>query len=114
MKRDTKLELGLFIAVSLISAHQLNAQTLRVQVLNGRTREPVAHEHVNLFHEGSFGDFAGKKDVGGFETDANGYFDDAQIAQGITPIPYLLLIGIGHAPRASPNSHWPKSSTQVW
>jgi hypothetical protein len=51
-------------ALTLLFASPLAAiaqQTLRVQILNGKTGKPVANEHVNLFRAGDFGDLAGDR-----------------------------------------------------
>jgi hypothetical protein len=60
--------------------HGAIAQTLRVQVLNGKTGKPVENEHVNLFRgEGSFADLSGNTDVAGFVTDARGIISTSKI-----------------------------------
>jgi hypothetical protein len=60
-----------------------SAQTLRVQILNGRNGKPVANEHVNLFRTGDFGDLAGDRNVRGFNTDADGAIATSDIAPDI-------------------------------
>jgi hypothetical protein len=60
-----------------------SAQTLRVQILNGKNGKPVANEHVNLFRAGDFGDLAGDRDVRGFNTDADGGITTSDIAPEI-------------------------------
>ena len=57
-----------------------NAQTLRVQILNGKTGKPVANEHVNLFRYGEFGDLTGDRNVRGFTTDADGIITSSDFA----------------------------------
>jgi 5-hydroxyisourate hydrolase-like protein (transthyretin family) len=57
-----------------------NAQTLRVQILNGKTGKPVANEHVNLFRYGEFGDLSGDRNVRGFTTDADGIITSSDFA----------------------------------
>ena len=77
----------LFKAATLIllfaSASITNAQTLRVQVLNGKSGKPLANEHVNLFRTGDFGDLAGNRGVAGFTTDANGIITTSEIASEV-------------------------------
>ena len=68
--------LTLLFASTLI----MKAQTLRVQILNGKNGKPVANEHVNLFRNGDFADPAGNYNVPGFGTDAAGIFTVSQIA----------------------------------
>jgi len=62
------------------SALIMKAQTLRVQILNGKNGKPVVNEHVNVFRTGDFGDLAGNRDHREFNTDANGIFTVSQIA----------------------------------
>jgi len=77
MNCSSKAAIFSFLFASTLIA---NAQTLRVQILNGKNGKPVANEHVNLFRTGKFGDLAGNRDVGGFKTDADGVFTVSQIA----------------------------------
>jgi 5-hydroxyisourate hydrolase-like protein (transthyretin family) len=60
-----------------------SAQTLRVQILNGKNGKPVANEHVNLFRTGDFGDLAGDRNVRGFKTDADGVIATSDISSDI-------------------------------
>ena len=48
---------------------------LRVQVLNGKTGNPVANEHINLFRPGECG---ANWHIGEFNTDAIGVFTFSQ------------------------------------
>jgi hypothetical protein len=64
--------LVLLFALAVIT----NAQTLRIQILNGKTSEPVANEHVNLFRPGDSG---ANWHIGEFNTDENGIFIFSQI-----------------------------------
>jgi hypothetical protein len=77
----------LFKAVALTllfaSASITNAQTLIVQVLNGKSGKAVANEHVNLFRTEGFGDLAGNRGVAGFTTDANGMITTSEIASEV-------------------------------
>jgi hypothetical protein len=57
-----------------------DAQTLRIQILNGKSGNPVAHEHVNLFRSEGFADLTGDSNIHGFTTDANGVIEVSQIA----------------------------------
>jgi hypothetical protein len=66
--------------VLLASALMANAQTLRVQVLNGKTGKPVTNEHVNLFRTGDFGDLTGYRNMRGFTTDSNGFITASDFA----------------------------------
>jgi hypothetical protein len=54
-----------------------NAQTFRVQILDGKTGKPVANEHVNLFRPGESG---ANWHIGEFNTDANGILTVSPIA----------------------------------
>jgi hypothetical protein len=67
----------------LLAALATSAQTLRVQILNGKNGRPVANEHVNLFRTGDFGDLAGDRNVRGFNTDADGVITTSEIAPDI-------------------------------
>jgi hypothetical protein len=80
-------------ALTLLFASPLAAiaqQTLRVQILNGKTGKPVANENVNLFRAGDFGDLAGDRNVRGFTTDAEGMIKTSDIAPN-TPSFYVFV-----------------------
>ena len=72
----------LFNATVLVFASCItaNAQTLKVQILNGKSGKPVANEHVNVFRNGDFADPTGSRNIPGFNTDANGVFTISRIA----------------------------------
>jgi 5-hydroxyisourate hydrolase-like protein (transthyretin family) len=76
-----------------------NAQTLRVQILNGKTGKPVANEHVNLFRSEGFGDLAGKRGVAGFTTDADGTVTTSEIA----PEVHALFVSVDWHRQCSEN-----------
>ena len=61
--------LAKFVATAALSTLVLgmNAQTLRVKIINGKTGKPVAKEHVNFFRNGDFADLMGKHDIRGFK-----------------------------------------------
>ena len=59
-----------------VSAVITDAQMLRVQVLNGKTGNPIANEHINLFRPGESG---ANWHIGEFNTDANGVFTFSQV-----------------------------------
>ena len=59
------------------------AETLRIQILNGKSGKPVANEHVNVFRTGDFGDLTGNRNVAGFTTDADGVFTTSDIRSDI-------------------------------
>jgi hypothetical protein len=67
----------------LASAVTADAQTLRVQIVNGRNGKLVANEHVNFFRTGEFGDLTGSHNVGGFYTNKDGVVVVSQIASEI-------------------------------
>jgi hypothetical protein len=73
---------ALFLCL-LASVVMTSAQTLRVQILNGKNGKPVANEHVNLFRTGDFGDLTGDRDVRGFTTDADGVITTSDISPDI-------------------------------
>jgi hypothetical protein len=71
--------LRFLIAAVLLVPLAVTAQTLRVQIINGKTGKPVAHEHVNFFRNESFSDLAGRRDVHGFMTDEDGVITTSDI-----------------------------------
>src|SRR5258708_14275441 len=80
MNRSSKAGVFSFLLTSTLIA---SAQTLRVQILNGKTGKTVANEHVNLFRTGDFGDLTGDRNVRGFKTDADGVITTSDIAPNI-------------------------------
>lgn len=69
------------VAAALFTlARVATAQTLRVQIIDGKTGKPVIHEHVNFFKNGNFADLAGRRDVHGFMTDDDGVITMSDIA----------------------------------
>jgi hypothetical protein len=75
--------LGTLAILFLAVAPTTNAETLRIQILNGKTGKPVAHEHVNVFRTGEFGDLTGNRNVAGFTTDTDGVFTTSDIRSDI-------------------------------
>jgi hypothetical protein len=73
----------IFAAAAICTLNLANAQTLRIQVLYGKTGKPVANEHVNIFRGEGFGDLAENKGVRGFNTDADGVITTSDIAQDV-------------------------------
>jgi hypothetical protein len=62
------------LAVLIAFASAAGAQTLRVQVLDGKTGKPVANEHINLFANDDLGDTRGNRNGWGYNTDQSGIF----------------------------------------
>src|ERR1019366_8152475 len=62
------------IAFVFFFAFAASAQTLRIQVLDGKTGKPVANEHINLFANGTLTDHRGNRDGWGYTTDQSGSF----------------------------------------
>jgi len=84
-------------ALCLILACPAKSETLRVQILNGRTGKPVANEHVNLFRNGDFAAPSGDHNNPGFTTDADGVLAVSQIA----PETHLFTVAVDwHRPCA--------------
>jgi 5-hydroxyisourate hydrolase-like protein (transthyretin family) len=69
-----------FLAPLFALAVIANAETLKVQVFNGTTGKPVANEHVNIFLGKDSGDLASNRNIGEFNTDADGIFTVSQFA----------------------------------
>ncbi|MGD0444686.1 MAG: hypothetical protein ABSA39_12190 [Edaphobacter sp.] len=87
MNRSSKAAVLSFLLASTLTA---SAQTLRVQILNGKNGKPVANEHVNLFRSGDFGDLAGDRNVRGFKTDV----DDVITTSDIAPDIHSFLVSV--------------------
>jgi hypothetical protein len=68
------------LTLAVAFASYTGGQTLRVQILDGKTGKPVAHEHVKLFRDGDFSDLIGSRDIHGFTTDEYGIIETSQIA----------------------------------
>jgi hypothetical protein len=77
MKHFSKTAISSFLFASTLATR---AQTLRVEILNGKTGKPVANEHVNMFLGRDSGNLAGNRDIGEFNTDADGIFTVSQFA----------------------------------
>ncbi|MBB5344973.1 hypothetical protein [Tunturibacter empetritectus] len=80
MNRSYKAIALVFLFASVVMT---DAQTLRVQILSGKSGKPIANEHVNLFRTGEFGDLAGDRNVRGFNTDDDGVIATSDIAPDI-------------------------------
>jgi 5-hydroxyisourate hydrolase-like protein (transthyretin family) len=76
----TRLYKAATLALLFASTVITNAQTLRVQILNGKTGKPVVNEHVNLFRTGEFGDLTGDRNVRELTTDADGIITSSDFA----------------------------------
>jgi hypothetical protein len=72
-----KTSLTIAMIALLLGTHTGDAETLRIQILNGKTGNPVANEHINLFRPGESG---ANWHIGEFNTDANGVFTFSQVA----------------------------------
>jgi 5-hydroxyisourate hydrolase-like protein (transthyretin family) len=64
-------------------AQTTSAETLRIQILNGKTGKPVVNEGVSLFRAERYGDLAGNRSVAQFTTDANGIITTSEIAPDV-------------------------------
>jgi hypothetical protein len=62
----------LFAIAVIFFTSVATAQTLRIQILDGRTGKPIAQEHVNLFRNGTVGADGLNRNGWGYTTDNKG------------------------------------------
>ena len=67
------------IAFVFFFAFAASAQTLRIQMLDGKTGRPVANEHVNLYRGSDSKDLTGNSFIRNFVTDRDGVITTTDI-----------------------------------